>query len=170
MSDNRLKTLYDNNIITINDYYAPFYDMLKDNLDVQAIDIFYVTMLLGYKNNKQRKITKENQPDVVRATETSKVTQVRTNYNNDYHPVMYALMEEISGFQFFSDYNDEKLKHNIEELNNYANGGMDLLIEEVLQDYLTESGQRNVMREKSDLVERVIQFLYDQLNNNEVPF
>lgn len=161
-----MKTLHDNNVITMDNQYNVYYDMLKDNLNLENGDVFYLTMLLGYTNN----VSSSSPTTEAKKIESNKLIQVRTNYIRRYHPVMYAMMEEISGKQFLENFESEdKLSDYLKELVHYANGGLNLLIENVLNDYLSDSG-RNYTKESDSFVEQVVQFFYDQVNTTEAPF
>lgn len=98
-----MKTLHDNNVITMDNQYNVYYDMLKDNLNLENGDVFYLTLLLGYTNN----VSSSSPTKEAKKIESNKLIQVRTNYIRRYHPVMYAMMEEISGKQFLENFESE---------------------------------------------------------------
>ena len=149
--------------VTIPMQYNSYYQLLVQNIhNLKNCDILIMTAFLGYRKGRQTHIDDITDKNVKR-------TEIRAEYLDEYQSWIYLILNHITEGQLFKDYENES--ENFGRLMNgpfldYANAGMDLLIENVLSDYIDDNGAVKV--NIYHLEERVMQYLWDEIH--DVPF
>lgn len=138
--------------IKADERYENIYTKLTERTGMNIPEIFYLCVLLGFKNQRQ-------------STEfTAGRKELRVSYfDENQRAILYTIANEHHSLTEFSD--AEKVSQIIRGFQKYSNGGMEILIEEVFKDRYRE-GSLQDSYPKYDV--DILKFLYDQIT--EIPF
>jgi len=133
--------------------YRSLYNELKNFAFGDMHELFFLCVCLGYINNIQKPLEKNGDARFWSRTITP-----------DEWTCYYAIMIESNEMNFHSIMDDKKVIACMEE---YANAGMEILIDEILSMYITgNSDEPSIDRSNSkELPKVLLSFIHQQLPN-----
>lgn len=142
-------------LIKIDEKYEYHYDKIQEKTDLDISKIFYLCLLLGYLNGRKTDTFKPGRKEF------------RVSYlNDDQRAVFYTIANDITNSELLKHFGEaEMITKIIREYQNYSNGGMEILLENVFEPNMI-NGQFNDAHTNYDL--DLMSYLYDQLV--QVPF
>lgn len=149
--------------VTIPMQYNIYYELLTGHIDgLKNHHVLMMTAFLGYRKGKRTKVDTKTMTNV-------KKTEIRAEYMKEYQSWIYLILNHITEGRLFKDYESES--ENLGRLMNgefleYANAGMDLLIDNVLNEYIAKDGTIKVGI--YHLEEQLMHYLWDEIE--EIPF
>lgn len=149
--------------VSIPGKYNPYYKLLRESISLKNPDILFITAALGFYNDKKVSVDKEK-------STTDTLVEIRAEYLQPNQEWIYLLLNKITEGQLFKNY--DEISEDFGKLMNgpfleYANGGMELLIEKVLSDYMNHD-QTDSKVSTDGLQEAFLHFLWDECN--QCPF
>jgi len=132
--------------------YARLYNELKNFVVGDSHELFYVCACLGYRASRQQPVGKNAEERFWSRT----ITPFEW-------ATYYAMLLQESDMDFSAIQDDRNVIARVEE---YANAGMEIILEELLHDYVT-CDQREIRLDRSlarELPKEFLHFIYDQLN------
>lgn len=132
--------------------YDQIYTQLNSKTRMTISEIFYLCVLLGFKNNRKSDEFQSGRKEF-------RVTY----FNESQRSILYAISNEIHEISELSQ--PENLNEVIKEIQKYSNGGMDILIENVFEDRYRDG---SLLDSYSNYDIDILKYIYDELT--EVPF
>lgn len=131
--------------------YRTLYSELKNFAFGDMHELFFLCVSLGYKNEIRRPLEKNGDDRFWSGTITP-----------DEWACYYAIMIEMNNMDFHSILNDKEVIACMEE---YANAGMEILLDEILSEYTTNnSGEIKLDSSVSkELPKILLSFIFEQL-------
>lgn len=141
--------------VKIDSCYGQLYNDLKNNVVVGDFhELFFVCACLGYKHGKSKPLGKSGEDKFWSSTISPREWAC-----------YYAMLLEENEMDFLKIQDDKAVMSRIEE---YANAGMEILIEEFLGDYVIASGSELQLDPgyNRELPKHFLHFLFDLFEQN----
>lgn len=132
--------------------YRTLYNDLKNFAFGDMHELFFLCVCLAYKAKNRKPLGKDGDDRFWSRTITT-----------DEWACYYAIMIESNSMDFHLITDDKKVISCMEE---YANAGMEILINEILYDYITNENSEPKLdsRNASELPKIILSFIYEQLS------
>ncbi len=136
--------------------YRTLYNELKNFAFGDMHELFFLCVCLGYKNNKRKTLGKSGDDRFWSRTIVP-----------DEWACYYAIMIESNDMDFHSILDDKKVIACMEE---YANAGMEILMEEVLSMYVINNSDEPSLdpSNSKELPKILLSFIYEQLPDSSL--
>lgn len=143
--------------IKLDKRYEHFYTIINNATSATIHEIFLLCLSIGFKKDRRKE------------TGTLGTKEFRTSYlTQKDRAFMYSIMIQIDKDNFFTNIVEPSYQKEMEKtLISYANGGSEILIEEVIKDNWIESSEL-IDSHIKDLDLELAKFIYQELET--IPF